>query len=130
MAKLTRSGDAFTITSALKLEDIQKVAKYNDKALALFGGEEGKDMIFKIGTCCKGSGSVSKFGIEFARATEEGYAYVTTVLPVPQTDFKGYVADNYGAAVKHLIELEASIPDAIKTIDADRKAVMDLIHEA
>lgn len=129
MAKLTRSGDAFTITSALKLEDIQKVAKYNSKGLALFGGEDGKDMIFAIAPC-KGAGSICKAGIEFGRANEGGYAYVTTVLPEPKEDFKGFVADNYGVAVKHLIELEASIPDAIKTIDADRKAVMDLIHEA
>ena len=42
MAKIVIAGDAVVITSALKLEDIKTIAKYNPKALTLMGGEDGR----------------------------------------------------------------------------------------
>ena len=41
MAKIVIAGEAVVVTSAVKLEDYRKVAKYRPKALVLLGGEDG-----------------------------------------------------------------------------------------
>ena len=80
MAKIVIAGDAVVITSALKLEDIKTIAKYNPKALTLMGGEDGKEPIFAIGVT-NGPGSINDVGASFGRESydDEKLAVITMV---------------------------------------------------
>lgn len=132
MAKVTIAGKAVVITSALKLSDLENIKKYNDKALVLMGGEDGKDPIFGIGVVRGSAGKVGAAGVEFGEEThdDDKLATMTLMTPGDVKDVKEYVADKYGAALMNLAKLEEQLPAVIASIAADKQAVMDSITVA
>lgn len=132
MAKVTIAGKAVVITSALKLSDLENIKKYNDKALVLMGGEDGKDPIFGIGVVRGSTGKVGAAGVEFGEEThdDDKLATMTLMTPGDVKDVKEYVADKYGAALMNLAKLEEQLPAVIASIAADKQAVMDSITVA
>ena len=54
MAKVVIAGDAVVITSSMKLEDLLTIAKYRPDALVLKGGEDNKEVIFRVAANKKG----------------------------------------------------------------------------
>lgn len=132
MAKITIAGNAVVVTSALKLEDIKTIAKYQPKALTLMGGEDGKEPIFAIGTTAPGKGSISSVGASFDREANDGskLATITVVDTVPDTNVKDWAADKLGAAIMALNALEAKLPEVLSTIAANKAAVMENISVA
>lgn len=133
MAKITIAGDAVVVTSAVKLEDYKKVAKYRPDALTLMGGEDGKEPVFRVAILPGGSGSIGKYGAEFASAThdEEKLASITMgFVGVDGRDIKETVADEIGAAVMSLNKLEDTIPGVLAEIDAEKAAIMENITVA
>ena len=132
MAKIIIAGEAIVVTSAVKLEDYRKVAKYRPKALTLYGGEDGKEPVFRVGVT-NGEGSISKYGIEFNGSThdEEKFAAITIVNPCSGNgDIKDAVADCIGPAVMQLNKVEAAIPDVLAEIDAEKAAILENITVA
>ena len=131
MAKITITGDAVVITSALKLEEIKKVAKYRPKALRLYGGEDGKEEIFRI-AATDGTGSIGKYGAEFNGTAHDGSgkATITTILQGVEGDIKEVVADTYGPWVNSLNKLEEAIPAVLAKIEEEHKAILDNIKRA
>lgn len=133
MAKIVIAGDAVVITSAVKLEDYRKVSKYRPKALTLFGGEDGKEPIFRVGVNSNGGGTISKYGAEFGAAThdEQQLATITLVYAGKEcADIKETVADELGAAVMMLNKLEAAIPGVLAEINAEKAQIMETITVA
>ena len=133
MAKIVIAGEAVVITSAVKLEDYRKVAKYRPKALVLMGGEDGKEPIFRVGVTNGGAGTIGKYGAEFATAThdEQKLASITMVYTGKECeDIKETVADEIGPAVMLLNKLEATLPDVLAEIDAEKAQILENITVA
>lgn len=127
MAKVTIAGKAVVITSDLKFADLENVKKYQPKALALMGGEDGKEAVFAVSIVPGSTGKVGKFGMEFGEKSADGFATMTLVVPSGVEDMKEYVADTYGAALMNLAKLEEQLPAVVAGIAADKQAVMDSI---
>lgn len=125
MAKITVVGDAVVITSALKFDDLEKVAKFRPEALVLKGGEDGKQDVFMIGTSDY-AGDVDELGIIFNRKTrdEVGLAQLTCVFGGFEGDVKEFVADKLGGPLMKLNKLEEQLPAVIAEIAAEHEAVL------
>lgn len=132
MAKITIAGDAVVITSSMKLEDIQAIAKYRPNELFLKGGEDGKEPIFAIGTTT-GAGNISTVGASFGREAIDGTkkAIITMVMNgAPVENAKEWVADKLGGAIINLNALEAKLPAVLEAIAAEKATVMENIEIA
>lgn len=126
MAKVTILGDAAVIKSTLKLDDIKNVKKYRPKALALKGGEDGKEDIFVIDTAESDAGSINSFGAVFTRESrdEDKNACITITIPASITDAEKYIVDEFGGALMNLKKMEEILPAVIAEIAADKASIM------
>lgn len=131
MAKIVIAGNAVVVTSSLKLEDIKTIKKYRPKALVLMGGEDKKEPIFVMDTC-KDCGNITTYGAAFGCAShdDEKLATITMCMEEPQGDIKEWVADRLGGALMNLNKLEATLPDVLEEIKAEKAAVMENISVA
>lgn len=128
MAKVKKFGEAVVITSAAKLEDLKKIAKYRPDALILMGGEDGKEPIFGIGLSATRAGSINKFSINFGGCNDDGFAQVTVSYCGPTENVKAHLADDIGHQLTMLNELEETFPAVLAEIDADVERVMASIE--
>lgn len=127
MAKLSILGNAVVITSAVKLEDIRTIEKYNKDALILTEEVDGKKIpVFRVATGT--NGSINENGASFADATRDDkkLAQITlgTAIAGAVSDAKEWAADKFGKALVRLNKLEATIPAVLEQIAADKAAVM------
>ena len=131
MAKVTITGRAVVITSAMKLEDIKTIEKYRPRELVLMGGEDGKEPIFGIGTTT-GAGSINAVGASFDAEThnDDKLACITLFLDGVTGDVKDWVADRLGAAIINLNKLEEKLPAVLEEIAAEKATVMSNITVA
>jgi len=131
MAKIVIAGEAVVVTSAIKLEDLRKVAKYRPDALVLKGGEDGKEPIFRIGVC-SGTGKINKYGAEFGAETHDDakLATITLVTDALEGDIREAVAEAIGASILNLNKLEETIPAVLAEIDAEKAAILGNITVA
>lgn len=128
MAKIIIAGDAVVVTSAFKLEDLKTIQKYRPKALALMGGEEGKEPVFTVYAADADSGSINEYGAVFAAETRDKLATLTMVMHGVEADkAEEYVADKIGGAVMNLNKLEATLGDVLAEIAEEKKAVLESI---
>jgi hypothetical protein len=127
MPKTVVAGNALVITSELKLADLKTVKRYRPEALTLMGGKDGDDPIFTIST--EGGAGINEYGAVFKDESRdgEGFACITAELTYSGDDLKGYIADKFGGALMHIGELEKVLPDVIKEIADQKKAVMEQI---
>ena len=130
MANIKKFGQAVVITSAAKLEEIKKIAKYNPDSLVLKKeNEEGvKEPVFCVGIAKTRAGSVSAYGIEFGGTDENGYAQVTLDYTGPDVGVKEALADSLGRQIVMLNALEATFGDVLEQIDRDVAAIMTNIE--
>ena len=128
MAKATIVGNAVVITSAAKLSDIEKIAKYRPSALVLKGGEDGKEELFRVKA--GRNGQVNAFGVEFSSVSRdgEGLASVTIALDTDVADVRAYVADKLGTVITNLTKLEGKWSNVIEDIDSEINTVMESIE--
>lgn len=127
MAKLSILGDAVVITSAIKLEDIQTIEKYNKSALTIIEEIDGEKIpVFSI--CTGYNGEINQFGATFASATRDDnkLAQITlcTCAASIVGDVKEWAADKFGKAIVRLNQLEAIIPSVLEQIVADKAEIM------
>ena len=131
MANVKKFGEAVVITSAAKLEDIAKIAKYRPEALTLYSEGEDKEPLFMIGTCPKRVGEVSEYGIAFGGADGNGFAQATVVYTGPagnDDEVKAAIADSMGAQIAMLTKLEETFPALLEQIDADIASILSSIE--
>ncbi len=125
MAKLSITGDAVVITSAIKLEDIRTIEKYNKAALTITEEVDGEKIpVFSV--CTGSKGEINQFGATFASATRDDkkFAQITLCICGAADDVKAWAADKYGKALLRLNQLEAMIPTVLEQIAAEKTAVM------
>lgn len=131
MAQIVIAGDAAVITSSLKLEDIRTVEKYRPKELVLYGGEDGKEPVYAVGST-NGAGNINAVGASFGRETRDDrkLATITMVIPSNVADAKEFIADSLGAAVINLNKLEQKIPAVLEEIANEKAEVLSNISIA
>lgn len=126
------NGNTLTITSAVTVEQIQKLGKYNPAALHLYEEKNDKKVpVFGVCADLNGVPAVGSLGVCFTGKTYDGgYATITIPLPVFETaeQVKEHVADNYGLLLKRLAAWEQTVSGALEEIDNDRAAVLDMIQ--
>ena len=127
-AKMSVIGGAVVITSALNLSDIELVEKYRPSALALMGGENNKDELYRIGTARTPYGDIDKLGATFGAANADGKAIITELYAPVSDDVKSELADKYGAAMTNLGKLEEILPGVVEEIKAEREALITAIE--
>ena len=129
-ASIAVVGQAAVITSELTLDNIALVAKYRPNALFLKGGEDGKEVIFVIGTTSNPRGSINNVGAEFGGTAHDGTgrATITFDLPKYDGDVKEAVAEYVGASILNINKLEAQLPDVIKEIVAEKANIISNIN--
>lgn len=117
----------YTLTSALKKEEVELVKKYRPDALKKKDAD-GNDL-FAI-SYVEGKSCLSANGITFG-AVEEGTGCLMLVgaFPgdVPLDKCNEYIADITGSAIAPLLELEASVPAVITEIKAARNNIISNI---
>ena len=131
MANIIIAGDAVVVKSTLTLDDIRTVATYRPKALVLKGGEDGKEPVFAIGVT-NGEGSINSVGASFGRESHDDKknAIITLSAQDATGDITDWVADRLGAALVNLSKLEATIPDVLNEIAAEKAAIKSSITVA
>lgn len=130
--KLTITGDAYALTSAIKVSDIDLLKKYNPDALNV-KDKDGK-VVFGV-SYSEGKPNVASFGVTFGGKTrdENGYATITGTIPTGFASAdaaKDFVADKFGGVVAYLEQLEKSVPEAAKAVADKRKKLVDGITVA
>jgi hypothetical protein len=126
MATIKILGDSYTVVSVLKVEEIKTLAKYDPKALKLYGGEDKKDQIFAVDMNTKGG--INQFGATFTGANAEGFAYLTqTIASTAKTadEKKAAVLEATGFAMLSLNKIEKQAAAALKSVNGDIKTVND-----
>lgn len=127
MANIIISGSALTLKSAIKLDDLKKLAKYDPAALEM--RDEKDRLIFKVSIAGEGHGSVAEKAIFFAPVTHDpdGLATVNLAIPGCVKDAKDYVADMMGSAYPKLVELEGTMESAVAAVDAAKEQMLENI---
>ena len=130
--KLTITGDAYALTSAIKVSDIALLKKYNPDALTI-KDKDGKT-VFGV-SYSEGKPNVAGFGVTFGGKTrdENGYATITGTIPTGVASAeaaKDFVADTFGGVVAYLEQLEKNVPEAAKAVADKRKKLVDGITVA
>ena len=118
MAKITITGDVAVITSEMKLEEIEKLEKYNRNALTLFDNE-GKEPEFCVKSSTKGS--INRYGAEFnGKSRDEGFATIT--IPVKgetKEEVEAYLLDKTGNAILNVNKIEEQAIEALAKVDEE-----------
>ena len=127
--KVTITGDAFALTSSIKVEDIKMLKKQSPDSLKI-KDDENND-IFGI-DYVEGCPSITKFGITFGGVSRDGkgFATLTGTIPSGTANAKDYVADTLGSAASMLKDIETVLPDIIKEINDNRTAFINGITVA
>jgi dissimilatory sulfite reductase (desulfoviridin) alpha/beta subunit len=127
--KIQITGNAFVVTSALTVKDIQAVAKNAPDKLKI-KDEEG-NVLFAV-SYNESHPSLSNFGIAFGGKTrdEKALATLTGTIPNGTADAKEFVADKISGVVAYLEQLEKSIPESAKALEEARKKLIGSITEA
>lgn len=131
--KLTITGDAYALTSAIKVSDIELLKKYNPEALTVTD-KETKKMLFGV-DYIEGKPNVASFGVTFSgkgRGESEGCATVTGIFPshLGTDEAKAFVAEKFGGIVAYLEQFEKSVPEAAKAVTEKRKKLVESITVA
>lgn len=131
MAKVQIHGQSVVITSSVKLEDLKTIEEYRPDALVLYGGEDNKEEIFRVGTTTRSAGTISDFGVEFGGATHDDNKFATVTLAI---DFdstgdalKEEIANAIGVALVNLNKVEAKLNGELEDIAEEKQKIFDSI---
>lgn len=130
MAKITVAGDSLVITSAMTLDQIKTLEKYNPKALKLVEKDEDgvKATVFEVASTNL-DGTIGPLGAYFGSETRDEKKLAVITLPISKTvaDAKEYAADKYGVAIMRLNQIEASFAAALEAVNENKKKILENI---
>lgn len=130
MAKVKVVGEAVVVVSAMKLEDLKTIAKYRPEALTLKGGEDNKEPIFRVYVGGDSEGGLNAYGAQFGSETHDDEKLATITMGLGDIDERSvedYIADELGSAIMNLNALEATLPEVLESIKADKATVLESI---
>lgn len=123
MAKIKILGNAMTLTSNMKSEDIAKAEKFCPEALQL--KDNNDDIYFIVKT---GSPSASKFGVSFNETNSEGKAYMTICGVIRDVDTKETIKEDFAEIILNLRAVEHQMEELRETLDRKIASVNDAIE--
>ena len=103
MAKVKVIGKSMFITSAVKLEDFERVSKFSPETLIL--NDKDGNQYFSVGT---GKSEICKYGVRFGEKNSEGMALARIDVDIAS---KEALAEEYAGVVANLTTVE----EAVKT---------------
>lgn len=127
MANIKILGNAAVLTSTLKAEDINKLARFKPEALKIIN-KETKNEIFAISFGYRPN--VTPYGVSFTDKTEDGYAQTTIALPPGFVDDKDkieFVKNQYGYILLNLNKLEAQAQETLNVTAAEFASMEEAI---
>jgi len=119
-------GNAAVVKSEYTHAQLLTIAKYRPDALVVKGGESGKDEIFSIAPAKDRVGSLSKFGACFADQGCDAPAAITITYDGPACKEK--FADEYGAALRYIAQIEEGLDTAMDEIESEKAEVLESIE--
>jgi len=127
MANIVITGSATVLKSAVKLEVLKKLKKYQPAALKKLDDKE--KLTFMVDVASSGDGSIAEKAIFFAPVTHdaEGLATVTLHIPEDVKNAKEWAADTLANAYNQLTTMEAAIAAASTKVDADKEKMLEQI---
>lgn len=123
------AGNAFIITSTLKLDTIKTLEKLDKDALCVkeyFSNNEINEL-FRIAS--GKVASVGNYGITFVEADKNGNAIATMLFPTNTKDKKAYIKENFIKIFHLLNEVENQAQRAAEYFERTFKALDDIIEE-
>ena len=124
MAKIKIVGNALTLISDIRAEDLNRVLRVNPKAGILYN--EDNEEVFRISMGC--SGSMSRYGIVFDSMNSDGNAYIT-IAPVDRTDATPEdVAETYLPIIDKLTKLEAKMAGEVADLTDSIESYTDSVE--
>ena len=126
MSKVIIAGDSIVITSSLKLEEIQEVARFKPDALCLADEETG-ELLYGIAANLVGRGSIDEYGAVFNAANAEGKATITLSVPGlwKEENQKEAIANTLGREIGYINAIEKRLPEALAKIKAERQSLIE-----
>lgn len=119
-------GNVAVLTFGVKIEDVQKLKKYNREALVLRDEDKNAVLMFDIAS---GNGDVSGRSISFDHSNHSAHATVTVDLTGVE-DAAQFVADKLIGKHDLVAQLEDQVFDAVVKIDSEISAVKESIRYA
>ena len=120
--------DAVAFVSTMKMEDLKKIQKFNEKALVLVDDDGFETFAYKASN---GSGAVAPMFIYFNEITDDGKAMVrVTVKGETTDDKKTYIAENFGAAISNAAQVEAGLTEVLAKINEELTAIKSAVQVA
>lgn len=128
MANTKIIGNAVVITTAVAMEDLEKLKKYHPETLQLTKeNPEGKpEQVFALNT--GESVSINKHGIQFNAQNTGGKATATVMIPAYVEDKVQWVKDELGVAILNLNVMEDQIENALLNLAEHFQAVEENIE--
>lgn len=131
--KVTISGDQIAIVSAVTMEELQTLSKYNPAALTLV--DKDGNTVYMVKGIPGEYGSINGKGLVYNAQTrpedgEQAKAALYIIdpkLPKTAAEAKAYVADKYGPALELAAEVEKGIPEAATAATAKRDSLIATI---
>ncbi len=128
--KIFKDLKQYTLTSGMTAAQIATVKKYRPEALKKKDAD-GND-IFAV-SYVEGKSNVSANGVTFgAKSSDGGKAMIVGTLPasLEENKYGEYIADQVGAALTYINDLEDTIPAVAAEIEAERATLIGSIVEA
>jgi len=128
MSKTQIVGLAAVITSAVTMEELKKLQKYQPESLKLVERQEDGTKKEKFAISTGETLSVNKYGIQFNSVTTNGKASVTVPIPAYTEDKVAWVKENLGVAILNLNVMEDQIENALLNLAEHFQAVEENIE--
>lgn len=123
MAKIKVLGNALTLTSELKSEEIKKAEKFCPEATTLY--TEDKEPYFTVKT---GEPSASRYGVSFNETNSEGKAYMTIVGIERTADTAKVLREDFGEILINLNKVEEKVQASISELNGKLNSISNSIE--
>lgn len=131
MQKIKTSGNAFTITSDLKFDEIVTLQEQAPHGLVLSQTTADGSYVelFRVGVRHGVIGDIDDNGILFAGKDADGYATYTGLIPANESNKKQFLFDNYANAINCLKIVEEKAKIVAKECITTKKEFLALIED-
>lgn len=118
-------GDAAVLTSAVKMEDWEKVLKYRPEATTL--KDEDGDTVFVVAAKDGVNGRIGKYGVIFDSTSRDAdkLAQITKLIPANVEDVREWALETFADVKSNLDKIEGAIPTVLAEINAEHREFLD-----
>ena len=127
MAQVKIIGDQCIVISAVKKEELEKLARYKPEALKLTQKDEEGNTNEQFRIAIGNTPSVSNHGIVFSSRNQNDYAIAAQSVNPGDQDIQDYVLDKFGYGLLSLNKLESELDSALQNLATDFNTMRESI---